>query len=65
MLLELTTQEENDLLSELLLHTSYSSGLLSQVWTGGVAANRGRRSSLYYWDGTTTQIGRRKTVGHV
>ena len=58
VLLELTSQQENDLLSELLLHTSYSTGLLSQVWTGGVGANRGRRSSLFYWDGTTTRIGR-------
>jgi hypothetical protein len=52
--LEVTTQEENDLLSELLLHSQYSNGVLGQVWTGGKARNSGQRSASYYWDGSTT-----------
>ena len=49
-------QEENDLISELLQHSQYSLGLLSQIWTGGKARNNGRRAAFYYWDGSDTQI---------
>ena len=55
-LVELTGQEENDLLSELLLHSRYSNGLLSQIWTGGKARNSGRRSAFYYWSGSQQRI---------
>lgn len=55
-LLEITDQEENDLLSEMLFHSRLSPGLLGQVWTGGVGSLR-RRSQFYYWDGSVTRIG--------
>ena len=55
-LVEMTRQEENDLLSELLLHSKYSPGLLSNVWTGGKVRRSGRRSSLYYWTGSQSTM---------
>ena len=60
-LLEITHQAENDLLSELLLHSRYSPGILSQIWTGGKARRRSRarrRSpAYYYWTGSNAGIG--------
>ena len=54
-LVELTYQEENDLLSELLVHSQYSKGLLSKIWTGGKARTI-RRTPLYYWSGSNNII---------
>ena len=54
-LVEISDQEENDLLSELLIQNEYSPGLLSQIWTGGVGSQT-QRSALYYWDGSRTEI---------
>jgi hypothetical protein len=56
-LAEVTTQEENDLLSELLLQNQLSPGLLSQVWTGGMGGGAARSPTLY-WQGSKTIIGR-------
>ena len=61
-LLEITHQAENDLLSELLLHSRYSAGILSNIWTGGKARRRrgGRArigSAYYYWTGSNSGIG--------
>ena len=56
-LVEITTQQENDLLSELLLRHAHSSGKFSQVWTGGKAIPSLRRSNHFYWDGSRTSIG--------
>ena len=55
-LVEINAQEENDLLSELLMRHKYSGGKFSDVWTGGKAI-RFRRASTYYWDGSSTNIG--------
>lgn len=55
-LIEVNAQEENDLLSELLLHSRYSPGVLAQVWTGGKARNSGARKALYYWQDSKTNI---------
>ena len=60
-LLEITHQAENDLLSELLLHSRYSPGILSHIWTGGKARkrsrSRSRSSAYYYWTGSNAGIG--------
>ncbi len=58
-LAEITTQQENDLLSELLLQSEYSEGVLSEAWTGGRAANTARRAPFYYWHGSRTSIDRK------
>ena len=55
VLVEITNQQENDLLSELLIQNEYSPGLLSQVWTGGVGPQI-QRSAVYYWAGSRTKI---------
>ena len=55
-LVELTDQDENDFLSELLFHSSYSQGLLSEIWTGGKARKNGRRSATYFWSQSLTGI---------
>lgn len=54
-LVEISDQEENDLISELLLGNRFADGRLSKVWTGGLA-NRRARSSLFYWAGSRTRI---------
>ena len=54
--MELTDQNENDFLSELLLHSQYSQGLLSEIWTGGKARKKGRRSATYYWEGSRAPL---------
>ena len=54
--MELTDQEENDFLSELLLQNQYSQGLLSQIWTGGKARKTGSRSAAYFWLGSQSRI---------
>ena len=54
-LVEITTQEENDLLSELLLRNQYSPGLLAQMWTGGMGSHTAR-TPFYYWHGSRTVI---------
>ena len=56
-LVEINDQDENDLISELLLQSQYSKGLLSQVWTGGKARSNRRRSASYYWDASNSLIG--------
>jgi hypothetical protein len=52
---EITDQQENDLISELLVQSKLSPGLLAEVWTGGMGS-RTRRSSRFYWDGTGNSI---------
>lgn len=54
-LVEVTTREENDLLSELLLRNRYSPGLLAQMWTGGMGSHAAR-APFYYWHGSRTAI---------
>ncbi|CAB4062623.1 SVH1 [Lepeophtheirus salmonis] len=54
-LLEITSQRENDLVSELLLHNKLSSDLLGEVWTGGLASKT-KRSASYIWHGSSTFI---------
>ena len=56
-LVEITTHQENDLLSELLLKHIHSGGKFSQVWMGGKATQTLRRSNRFYWDGNRTNIG--------
>ncbi len=60
-LAEVTTQQENDLLSELLLQNEYSSGVLAEAWTGGLASDTAR-APLYYWHGSRTTIDRERTI---
>ena len=54
-LVEITTQEENDLISELLMHNKYSAGMLSNIWTGGVG-KRTARSQTYFWHGSKMRM---------
>ena len=56
-LVEIDTQQENNLLSELLLTHRYSGGKFSEVWVGGKAVKSPRRSNRFYWDGSLTDIG--------
>lgn len=53
---EITSQEENDVLSELLLQNDMSPGLLTDVWTGGVAGGT-QRSRRLYWIGSKDNLG--------
>ncbi len=55
-LAEITSQRENDLLSELLLRSEYAEGVLSEAWTGGKASGAGARAPLYYWQGSRTTV---------
>ncbi|XP_059099342.1 uncharacterized protein LOC131893363 [Tigriopus californicus] len=55
-LAEITDQQENDILSELLIQNRLSPGLLAEVWTGGIGGGN-RRSPLYYWHGSRQKIG--------
>ena len=57
-LVEINTQVENDLLSELLLSHSLSAGRFSEVWTGGKVKKSARRSHKLFWDGSQTSIGK-------
>ncbi|QQP49146.1 Serine protease 79, partial [Caligus rogercresseyi] len=54
-LLEIASQRENDLVSELLLHNKLSKDILGEVWTGGFAS-RTKRSASYIWHGSSTYI---------
>ena len=54
-LVEVSDQRKNDLLSELLVQSPLSPGLLREVWTGGVG-RRTRRSAKFYWHGSATEI---------
>ena len=57
-LIEVDNQVENDLISELLLHSKYSFGLLSHVWTGGKAQSNGRRRApTLFWTASSNPIG--------
>ena len=56
-LIEVDNQVENDLISELLLHSKYSFGLLSHVWTGGKAQSNGRRRApTLFWTASSNPI---------
>ena len=57
LLVEINTQMENDLLSELLLSHSLSAGRFSEVWTGGKVKKSAQRSHRLFWDGSQTSIG--------
>ena len=54
-LVEVSDQQENDLLSELLVQSPLSQGLLREVWTGGMG-HRTRRSSMFYWHGSAKRM---------
>ena len=56
-LVEIDTQQENHLLSELLLTHPYSGGMFSEVWAGGKVQKTARRSNRMYWDGSLKNIG--------
>ena len=45
-LVEIESQEENDLLSELLYQNSRVTNLMNEVWTGGVGSNIARNSAV-------------------
>ena len=55
-LVEVNTQQENDILSELLLTHRYSTGRFSEVWTGGKVIKGAGRSHRLFWDGSQTRI---------
>ena len=54
-LVEVADQQKNDLLSELLVQSPLSAGLLREVWTGGMG-HRTRRSSMFYWHGSAERM---------
>ena len=54
-LVEVSDQQKNDLLSELLVQSPLSQGLLREVWTGGIGT-RTRRSAMFYWDGSASRM---------
>ena len=54
-LVEVADQQKNDLLSELLVQSPLSQGLLREVWTGGMG-HRTRRSSMFYWHGSAQRM---------
>ena len=55
-LAEITSQEENDLLSELILQNEFSPGLLADLWTGAVGGGT-QRSRRLYWHGSRQNVG--------
>ncbi len=67
MLAEVTNQQENDLLSELLLRHEYSGGLLASVWTGGLGSSSTARAraQIFYWHGSRQAIGCKLCYLHV
>jgi len=54
-LLEIETQEENDMLSELLFQNSKVTNLMNQVWTGGVGSNIARKN-VWFWHSDTDKV---------
>ena len=51
-------QEENDLISELLMLSPYSKGLMSRIWTGGKArSDVRRRNTNYFWNDAGNSYG--------
>jgi hypothetical protein len=54
-LLEIESQEENDILSELLFSSSRMSSVMDQVWTGGVGSNIARKN-VWFWHNNTETV---------
>lgn len=55
VLVEIETQEENDMLSELLFQNSKVTNIMNQVWTGGVGSNIARKN-VWFWHSDTDKI---------
>ena len=51
-LLEIESQEENDMISELLFQNSKVTEVMNQVWTGGVGSNVARKN-VWFWHSDT------------
>ena len=54
-LVEIESQEENDMISELLFQSSLTSTTMDQVWTGGIGALV-KRSNVWFWHSDTDKI---------
>ena len=54
-LVEIESQEENDMISELLFQSSLTSMTMDQVWTGGIGALV-KRSNVWFWHSETDKI---------
>ena len=51
-LVEIESQEENDMLSELLYQNSKVTDVMNEVWTGGVGSNVARKN-VWFWHSDT------------
>ena len=51
-LVEIESQEENDMLSELLFQNSKVTDVMNEVWTGGVGSNVARKN-VWFWHSDT------------
>ena len=54
-LVEIESQEENDMISELLFQSRLTSMTMDQVWTGGIGALV-KRSNVWFWHSETDKI---------
>ena len=55
VLVEIESQQENDMLSELLFQSSLLSGKMDHVWTGGVGSNIARKN-VWFWHSDTEKV---------
>ena len=55
VLVEIESQEENDMISELLFQSSLTTASMDQVWTGGVGSFIARKN-VWFWHSDTDKV---------